>query len=387
MIAGLDPNEPGCWQVTSTYKGATLTYVYLVPGDVSTTTTTFQTANDPLFGVELPWVLLFDDGLEGVLAIEPNERIGSRSFIAGQRPGDQPYRLHLALDHLVVGWGSVYANNVTTRASVPLGGATIFVPASEANRVWLIDYPGRRIGSGVPQVWQVSVSNGAQLSDPVAMELDGFPAIGIPGGMAIQTEAGIALWDAGTGEVVDVLGTENAFVSDVSRVVNTRLAWCEGECTEFHITTIETGEDFTITSPSGEPFDAGSARFSNDRRFLAATSGSDVVVVDLETNSTYAAFTIDNSTNFVYLSWAPFGPDLFASTSSFQQSTMKVAWHNALSRDTVIVDLPFGGALSLVVVDANEASEFLKREPNKPEACPRGMRSESPDDICGFMGW
>lgn len=28
MIAGLDPDEPGCWRVTATYKGATLSYVY-----------------------------------------------------------------------------------------------------------------------------------------------------------------------------------------------------------------------------------------------------------------------------------------------------------------------------------------------------------------------
>ncbi len=31
MIAGIDPDEQGCWQVRATYKGATLTYVYLVP--------------------------------------------------------------------------------------------------------------------------------------------------------------------------------------------------------------------------------------------------------------------------------------------------------------------------------------------------------------------
>ena len=35
MIAGIDPDEPGCWEVTATYKGATLTYVYEVPSDGS----------------------------------------------------------------------------------------------------------------------------------------------------------------------------------------------------------------------------------------------------------------------------------------------------------------------------------------------------------------
>lgn len=29
MIAGIDPDEPGCWEVGATYKGATLGYVYL----------------------------------------------------------------------------------------------------------------------------------------------------------------------------------------------------------------------------------------------------------------------------------------------------------------------------------------------------------------------
>jgi hypothetical protein len=31
MIATIDPDEPGCWQVEASYKGATLSYVYLVP--------------------------------------------------------------------------------------------------------------------------------------------------------------------------------------------------------------------------------------------------------------------------------------------------------------------------------------------------------------------
>lgn len=31
MIAGIDPDEPGCWQVDATYKGATLSFVYEQP--------------------------------------------------------------------------------------------------------------------------------------------------------------------------------------------------------------------------------------------------------------------------------------------------------------------------------------------------------------------
>jgi hypothetical protein len=32
MIASIDPDEPGCWRVTASYKGATVSYVYELPG-------------------------------------------------------------------------------------------------------------------------------------------------------------------------------------------------------------------------------------------------------------------------------------------------------------------------------------------------------------------
>ena len=31
MIAGIDPHESGCWEVTASYRGAKLVYVYLAP--------------------------------------------------------------------------------------------------------------------------------------------------------------------------------------------------------------------------------------------------------------------------------------------------------------------------------------------------------------------
>lgn len=30
MIGGINPDQPGCWEVTATYKGSTLSYVYEV---------------------------------------------------------------------------------------------------------------------------------------------------------------------------------------------------------------------------------------------------------------------------------------------------------------------------------------------------------------------
>ncbi len=38
MIADIDPNYSGCWEITATYKGASLTYVYYNPGGVDSST-------------------------------------------------------------------------------------------------------------------------------------------------------------------------------------------------------------------------------------------------------------------------------------------------------------------------------------------------------------
>ncbi|GBE26022.1 hypothetical protein BMS3Bbin02_02314 [bacterium BMS3Bbin02] len=394
MIAGIDPHRPGCWEVTATYKGAKLQYVYFVPGPTSPSTTVPVTASssttnavpsDPLFGEELPWVFLFDDGIDGVLAVDPTNRVASRSVVDGQRAGDQPYRLELVENRLIVGWGEIVAADIYARRSVSLGEATIYVPAFRQDRVWLIDYPGGRIGAGTPLAWQVSPLTGEPVSDPTPVDIEGFPAMGIPGGLAIETDTGIALWDAATGEVVKVLGTGPAFVSDVSRDRDARIAWCEDPCTELRITTIGSGEELVVTSRSGEPFDARSARFGNDLRFLAAPAGSTVVVVDFEDITDYSEFTVPGTDPFVFLSWAPFGPDLFASTFSYGGSSTTVVWHNALHKTTVSTELPFGGALSFVVIGRDQAFGFFGDDLQSPDDCPAPIAQPSGrTGICNF---
>jgi hypothetical protein len=75
-----------------------------------TTTTTLRPGADPatgpLFGDPSDVVLLFDDGIDGVLALDPDGRVGSRSVIDGQVAGSSPYRMTRVGDTLVVGWAA-----------------------------------------------------------------------------------------------------------------------------------------------------------------------------------------------------------------------------------------------------------------------------------------
>jgi hypothetical protein len=394
MIAGIDPHRPGCWEVTATYKGAMLQYVYFVPGPTSPSTTVPVTASpsttnavpiDPLFGEELPWVFLFDDGIDGVLAVDPTNRVASRSVVDGQRAGDQPYRLELVENRLIVGWGEVRASDIYARRSVSLGEATIYLPAFLPDRVWLINDPAGVVDGGPPLAWQVSVVTGERLSEPRPVDVDGIPAIGIPGGLAIETDTGIALWDADTGEVFKVLGTGPSFVSDVSRDRDARIAWCEDPCTELRITTLGSGEELVVTSRSGEPFDPRSARFGNDLRFLAAPAGSSVVVVDFEDVTDYSEFTVPGTDPFVFVRWTPFGPFLFASADSYGGSSTTVVWHNALRKTTVSAEFPIGGALSFVVINRSQAFAFLGDDLQSPDDCPAPIAQPSGrTGICSF---
>lgn len=313
----------------------------------------------PLFGEELPWTLVFDDGLSGVVVVDLNDPVERRVGLEGQRPGDQPYRLGLVLQYLITGWGGIFAEDLNDLTARPLGSATIWVPAAESDRVWLIDYPGGRIGQGDPLVWQV-YPNGAMASEPVTVEYDGLPAIGIPGGLALETHNGVALWDADSQAVTNVLGSGTGFVSDSSSDGN--LAWCEDTCEVLHVTNVLTGEDMTIARPDpvppeAPPFDAGAARFANDHHFLASLSGNDVLVTDLQTGVTEVRITGDQPYGF--LGWDPFGPELFASTYAYGENEVDVAHLHATGGKAQVATLPYGGTLGFQVVDTEQARWLL----------------------------
>jgi hypothetical protein len=101
------------------------------------TSDTASATTFPSSMTETPWALIFDDGVEGVTVLDPNDPAGGEGIpIEGQRRGDQPYRLELVAGHLVVGWNQVYAVDLDTAESTLLGEATVFVPGAEPDRVW-----------------------------------------------------------------------------------------------------------------------------------------------------------------------------------------------------------------------------------------------------------
>jgi hypothetical protein len=319
-------------------------------------------AAGPIFGETTGVVLLLDDGLEGLTAIDPDRRLAHHSAVDGQRRGDEPYGMIRVGDKLVVGWGEPHAVDIKTRQAISLGVATIFLPAAEPNRVWLIDYPGGPIGSGTPTVWQVDVSTGEALQVPVPLPSADYPAIGIEGGLALQTtHAGLKLWSMGTGEITDLESDGTGFPHDV---FGEELIWCSGDCTSLALTNTSTLATQTYDLPPGYDRFLVSSRMSPDGRYLAALvgvsgtyGGHAIWILDRETGE--ASVVSDLETRVDFLAWAPAGDQLFATGYSYGQTRTPVWRYNVADGTLTTVVLPFGEAISPVVINASAADAYF----------------------------
>lgn len=339
-------------------------------------------SDGPLFGEPVGIVLLSDDGYDSVLALDPDARIGTRSVVEGQRPGDQPYRITVVDDHLVVGWDVVSASHLQTGERTILGEATIYVPAAEPGLVWLIDWAGGHIGQGVLSAWQVNMA-GENATEPTEIDIDieVHAAIGVPGGLALTTDDGIRLWypDGRANELR--LGEGLAYVIDAAGDL---LAYCQGwPCTEIRIVDLVTGRTVTITDL--DPIDPH-GRFSPDGSQLAVTTFTDdVILADTATGGIDTVAEAVESENAAWrLAWAPDGRQLFANyISGLQQAT--IVRYDLDSRTADEVTLPFRAGASLVVVARSQVGVYLRDEGKRPADCPQlgGIRSGHPPS-CGF---
>ena len=308
--------------------------------------------------VDTPWALIFDDGLDGATAVDPNDPIGHSTKVEGQRAGDQPYRLESVDGHLIVGWDQIYSVNLDSGESTLLGEATIFVPAAEPGRVWLIDYPGGAIGSGTPRAWQVSAT-GEMLTPQFEIETEGVPAIGVAAGLAIETESGIHIWDIGEGGVMGTLGADVSFASDTT-FGQPALAWCSDPCDEVHITDIPSMDDLIFTHPGqGARFIARAARFSADGRYLAApTEAGDIIVFDRDTGRSHVGFSLPTSER-THIEWAPSTYELFATTLLQNGLTTRIAYQMLGTGRPETIDVSLFLGSTFVVVTEDEARSFL----------------------------
>jgi hypothetical protein len=324
---------------------------------------------DGVFDLATGTVLVFDDGLEGTIRVDLDRRTVERKPLDGQRAGDQPFRLLRTGDALVFGWGDVYTAPLSGEPSSLVGAATIFVPALDDGTVWLVDYPGGRIGDGVPTIRHVQL-DGTVLSERAGLE-HGVPIREVQGGLAYEVDDGIVVWDPATGDTTPLLD-RGAFIGDVH---GSKVAWCEatGPCREIHVTDLDTGAEVSAT-PTDPAYavNFADAAFSPDGTELAVQTAGQILLVDTETGARRVAVP-QGLSDAGSLAWRDDGRQLFFASRSYGGTMTEVGVYDVELDTSERRVLPFGGASRFVPVPAFAAARTGERFepcPGAVDACP-----------------
>jgi hypothetical protein len=308
-------------------------------------------------------VLLFANGL----SLDLDRGTIVRRPIVGQRPGDQQWDIVASGRSVVVGWGEVWATPTSGGRSRLLGPVVTFVPAAKRGAVWLVDYPGGRIGLGTPTLSEVTVAGVVLHRVQGPPPSQGVPTVGIPGGLAFETDTGVALWDVSTRRFVRRLGNTAGFIGDGA---GGDLAWCEGLCTSLHVTGVH-GAGHAFPSPqAGQVFQARSPRLSPDGRYVAVLTTrpglmsahqlGTLDVIDVDTGRV----TVARSGLSVWstFAWAGGGGDTLFFVSDDSRGMMVGRLHGG---DTEVAQVPIrNNAEQFVVLARSNARAFLARPSN-----------------------
>lgn len=336
--------------------------------DVATTTNTKGT-----FSTDTGVVLLFTDGIDGVAAVDLDTRIAGRRVIEGERAGDQAYRLTIAGNHVVVGWGEIYSQPLDGGPASKIADATIYLPASEYGQVWTVTWPGGGIGQGPATVRSVTATGDATATFPTLDTAAAFPLLGVPGGLAVRTTDGrLAIWDAATGTTGPPLGPGDptAVASD-----GRQLAWCEGRCTTVHVAPLER----TGPPPAPHVASGNHLAMTRDGKRLAFIRDDDLVSRDLATGA--ESVVAENLPPYGSILWTDDGRQLFFAGRQGHLGRYVVATGRWEERD-----VPVGQTGGAVAVTPAQARSFFNPNLVPPDQCP-GAGSSYPSGrkgVCSF---
>ncbi len=326
-------------------------------------------------------VLLFTDGIDGATAIDLDHRLAGRRVVEGERAGDQPVRLALTEDHLVVGWGEIYAAPLDGGASLKIADATTYLPAAEPGEVWTLTWDVGRSGALSQTLERVRIDGTVVYSSADFGQQDFNPVLGVPGGVMVDTPEGVAVWDASSDSLREVLGPGP--VTSVSSDGQS-LAWCLSTCSDTRVAELE------VKGAPPSRHVAGSFQkiaLSPDGRQLAILrpdgDAADLVVVDQSTSESASVATGLNPYGAVQ--WDSDGEQLFYTESSYLQDTMRVGRYDVTAGTWELTTLEVGGGLGAIVVDRDEARSFFADERVDKADCPApDIYPSRRDGVCTF---
>lgn len=335
-----------------------------------------------LFDEKTGAVLLLSDGIDGVTAIDVDHRIAGRRVIAGERAGDQEYRITTTGDQLIVGWGQIYAFPLTRGPSRKIADATTYVPAAEPGQVWTTTWEGGVTGAGRSTVQRIT-TDGKVVFSSTALPTTDYPLLGVPDGLVVQTSDGPAIWNSATAAIGPTLGPGRPAASITSN--GKTVAWCNNTCIDVHVVPL------TATGPTTAQH-AGMQQLalSNDNQRVAylrpvGDEHAELVVRDV-TSGSETTIATDLSV-YGSIAWSTDSRQLFYSEPSYGMISMHLGHYSIDTGRWEYHDIPFGGAVSgIVIVSPSDARRFFNTKLAQPGSCPGAgmMYPSGRHGICSF---
>jgi hypothetical protein len=334
---------------------------------VSTPPPTTTGAGGPgVFSTATNVVLLFSDGIDGVTAIDLDNRLAGRRVVEGERAGDQPFRLTLTGDDLVVGWENIYAAPLSGAPSMRIAEATIYIPASEPGEVWTVTWEGGRTGQGSSSLQRVrtdgTVTFTADEFDATLLE----PLLGVPGGLAVATPEGIAVWDASTESIGPVLGPGGPASAVASN--GRDLVWCDSTCASTHIVPLDRGGPPTArhVSPGRQQI----ALAPDGQLAVLRPVGDQAQLVILDRSTGGESAVASQLDPLGVLQWDSDGRQLFYTENSYQGPTTRIGRYITTDGTWEVTNIPVESGLGAIAIDQAEASSFFTDDHVAAYECP-----------------
>jgi hypothetical protein len=234
-------------------------------------------------------------------------------------PGDAPHRISRR-DGRLVAWGYqtlVLDPDFESPPSVLAADSLIFIPSALEDRVWIgIPGPEDAETACLQAVREMSVDGEVTVPDTSPPGCR-WPVAAVEEGLVFQMpDDTLEIWDPRSGAVVRRLPGVFPLAWQ-----GHRLAWCDAQCVEAHITDLSSGADRVIPLPQGIfHFQGYEGVFSPDGSLLALvglTAGDftradgQLVLVDVETGDTHAIHGTVVKPPYNFVDWAASGESVF----------------------------------------------------------------------------
>lgn len=361
------------------------------PIEVPVSATPPSLARDPLLelrgpalGVESEVILIFDDGLDGLLYVDPDRRIATRRTEGLQRQSRRA-QLDQVGDVLLVGGVVTEALSLSTRQTTRLPEASYHLIAPDGS-LWLVDVSPAAEVIPIPIVTNIGL-DGEVLTPTRETPIRGVPSAAVAGGLVIDTPQGLFLWDPDDDTVTELTADGGALVLGAS---GPQLAWCPHDCRTVFIENVAADSTVEVPVPRelGAVDHTTTAWSPHGDELVVITTEAVVRITDIATTPRVVVlveYAIGAGAPRV-VAWDPSGEHVYFATDS-PRGRLTGVWRSDGSRlGTATATFPFSGVGGpLVVLDASQAGWLVGERLGAYDDCPAPATVQLPEpNVCSF---